>query len=80
MLSIEKVKKGIREKLGFKQFVFKASDERVIQVYKELIRQFYGFQNLQYSTGRYSKEIHMKENRLHEIVNEFYKVVARTDL
>jgi len=80
MLSIEKVKKEIREKLGFKQFVFKASDERVIQVYKELIRRFSAFQNLRYATGRYSNEIHMKENRLYEIISEFNKIVERTDL
>ena len=80
MLSIEKVKKGIREKLGFKQFVFKASDERVIQVYRELIRRFCDFQNLRYATGRYSNEIYMKENRLHEIISEFNKIVERTDL
>lgn len=80
MLTIEKVKREIPRVCGFKDFRILGKDEDVIRVFRDLVRKYYNFQNMEYRTGLYNNYIHEKERSLYRTVEEFNEIVERVDV
>jgi hypothetical protein len=81
MLTIEKVKIEIPRLCGFKNFRILGKDEDIIRVFRDLVRKYNNFQNMKYyRTGLYNDYIHEKEMSLYDTVEEFKKIVERTDV
>ena len=80
MLTIEKVKREIPRLCGFKDFRILGKDEDVIRVFRDMVRKYYNFQNMEYRTGLYNDYIHEKEMSLYRAVTEFTKIVEKLDV
>ena len=80
MLTIEKIKREIPRLCGYKDFRILGKDEDIIRVFRDMVRKYYNFQNMEYRTGLYNDYIHEKEMSLYGIAVEFKKIVERTDV
>lgn len=80
MLTIEKVKREIPRFCGFKDFRILGKDEDVIRVFRDLVRKYYGFRNMEFRTDLYNDYIREKERSLYNTTLEFNEIVERTDV
>ena len=80
MLTIEKVKREIPRLCGFKDFRILGKDEDVIRVFRDLVRKYYSFRNMEFRTDLNNNYIREKERSLYRTVAEFNEIVERVDV